>query len=129
MLKVKKSTLPRFNLDNVKESLGMPFRFFEEQSGEWLEGFVGQCEIGLGITLKDYNSNDGDDFLYCWNCGPSSDSDMIDKANGVIVDILNHIYVNGETTFNTLMLTFDVKGEWNDLWSNPQRSAVGYCPF
>ena len=128
---MRKSTLPRFNKNNVKEALGMKFRFYDEEDNKWSVCFVAAVDMNKGLTLKDLNNNDPNAFVYCHNLewfDTQNKNYLLKEAKDCVVSVLNHIYINGETTFNTLMLNFDTHNEWKNLWTDDVQGSV-VCPF
>lgn len=128
-----KSTLPRFNRNNCKEALGMEFKFYDEGSDTWCDAFIAGFDLDKGVTVKDLDNADGEMFLFCFSIEWYERNGMyhyISDAQDVILAIINHIHLKGETTFNTLMWHFDTHGKADDLWDEDVDVYSGTtCPF
>lgn len=124
------TTLPRFNRNNLHEARGMEIHWYDEDADEWFFAFIAAVNMDKGITIKDFNNDDGNEFLYCHNLEyvKRHSPHLLEECRDIIVALVNHLYLKRETTFNTAMWHFNDSEDWDDPW-NTDNNGVVNCPF
>lgn len=122
--------MDKYNKDNYKEAKGIEFNCIHPIYGE-INVFIAEVDSKVGLTIKDINSDDPNDFAYCYH----SDAGLLigESLELITTEILGLINgfddaaSKGETINLVEFIDSVITDTTPDGKSNPD--AGGVCPF